>query len=64
MDFNLEHRKYVVLNIPAIVLLLIGEIKDADQETIEVFRKHVVTKYDALTKDTDEEVRMYCASIY
>jgi hypothetical protein len=64
IDYNLEHRKYIVLNMPALALLLIGERSDPDPEALEIFRKEVIPKFDALTKDTNEEVRMYCASVY
>ena len=64
IDYNLEHRKYIVLNMPALTLLLIGEKVDHDPEALDIFRKEVIPKFDALTKDTNEEVRMYCASVY
>jgi hypothetical protein len=64
IDYNLEHRKYIVLNMPALTVLLLGERADPDPEALEIFRKDLIPKYDALTKDANEEVRMYCASVY
>ena len=64
IDYNLEHRKYIVLNMPALTLLLIGDRADPDPESLEIFRKEVIPKFDALTKDANEEVRMFCASVY
>jgi hypothetical protein len=37
IDFNREHRKTIVLNIPCITLLLIGETPD--QDALEIFKK-------------------------
>ena len=49
---------------PALTVLLLGERADPDPEALEIFRKNLIPKYDALTKDANEEVRMYCASVY
>lgn len=66
MDHNLEHRRLVVLNIPALTVLMLSTNEDdfePDDDSIQVYKDKIMPLFEALTKDSNEEVRTYCASI-
>jgi hypothetical protein len=63
IDHNMIHRKQVALNIPALTLLIMGSDGQYsfEDDSQQIFKESILPLYDALTKDTDDEIRGLCA---
>ena len=57
------HRRLVALNIPALTYIMMGaEGQYSFEDECEmIFRENVLVLYDALSKDSCDEIRALCA---
>lgn len=65
IDHDLIHRRLIVLNMPAMTYIVMGAEGQYsfDDECETIFKEHILTLYDALSKDSCDEIRALCAQV-
>jgi hypothetical protein len=63
IDHDMIHRRLVALNIPALTYIVMGSEGQYsfEEETENIFREQVLVMYEALSKDSCEDIRAQCA---
>ncbi len=63
VDHDMIHRRLVAMNIPALTYIVMGaDGQYSFEEECEVmFREQVLVLYEALSKDSCEDIRAVCA---
>ena len=63
VDHDMIHRRLVALNIPALTYIVMGSEGQYsfEEECETLFREHVLVLYDALCKDSCDDIRALCA---
>ena len=62
VDHSLVQRKLIVLNLPALSIMLMSH--PVHEEDNRIFQGRILPLYLTLSKDASEEVRAHCASIF
>ena len=63
VDHDMIHRRLVALNIPALTYIMMGAEGQYsfEDECETIFRENVLVLYDALSKDSCDDIRALCA---
>ncbi len=63
IDHDMIHRRLVALNIPALTYIIMGVDGQFsfEEECESLYKEHILVLFDALSKDSCDEIRAICA---